>query len=197
MPSNSPQLQQSRRQALRCAQNHYENFPVAPRLLFDSNRRYAVAAIYRFAREADDIADELTLPAAQRLQQLTLFEQQFLAQLQQNTPPTPRFAALIAAIEAFNLNPQWLLDLLHAFKQDCTQQRYADMAAVMAYCRYSANPVGRLLLELHQITHPAAITASDSLCSALQLLNFLQDLAQDWHENRRLYLPCNSYSSLG
>ncbi len=188
MAVDSALLAVSQRQALACCRRHYENFPVASWLL-PAAIRPAVAAIYRFAREADDLADEGEATTAERLAALDQFEQQWLRQLHQLEPPTPRFAALIEAIEQFQLDPALLQALLTAFRHDLTVTRYATYDDLLHYCQHSANPIGRLLLQLVQIDHPAALTAADSLCTALQLLNFLQDLRQDWLENGRIYLP--------
>ena len=174
----------------RQAAAHYENFPVASALL-PRRLRQPIAAIYVFARRADDWADEGDLPAAERLQALDAMEQALDETLAGHPPDDPLWIALAATLARFELPDQPLRDLLSAFRQDVTTTRYATVEDVLDYCERSANPVGRLLLALAGEATPANLRASDSICTALQLLNFLQDFHQDWVERDRLYIPEN------
>ena len=148
--------------------------------------RAPIAAIYHFARTADDLADEGDAPAAARLRDLARYRADLLA-VAQGQPPSPRwpqvFVPLAAQMRAFGLPAQPLDDLLSAFVQDVTMTRdgaaYADMPALLNYCRRSANPVGRLLLHLYGVTQEQALRESNAIYTALQLINFWQDLSVD------------------
>lgn len=170
--------------------DHYENFPVAS-VLCPPALRPAVAAIYGFARTADDLADEGEAAPEQRLADLADYRRDLDA-VAAGQPPSTRwrgiFAALAAAIQRHALPYALLADLLSAFEQDVVQQRYADRAELLDYCRRSANPVGRLLLHLYGFGDPVALQRSDAICTALQLANFWQDLGVDTRRGR-LYLP--------
>ncbi|HSN46379.1 MAG TPA: squalene synthase HpnC [Casimicrobiaceae bacterium] len=166
---------------------HYENFPVASALV-PRSLRPAVVAIYRFARSADDLADEGDLPAAERLAALRRYERAIDAIGERMIPPDPPFPDLAGAIARHDLPLGPFRDLLSAFRQDVTITRYADYVALQDYCRRSANPVGRLLLHLYGAHTPANCAWSDAICSALQLVNFWQDVAADWQRGR-VYLP--------
>lgn len=169
------------------AEKHYENFPVAS-LLLPRRFRHPVAQIYRFAREADDFADEGDMPDDVRIQRLQSFFGE-LDRIERALPPEiPWFATLAAVIRDYHLPLDAFRDLLSAFTQDVTQKRYASFGHVLDYCRRSANPVGRLLLELYGAATPANVAASDAICSSLQLINFLQDIAIDFGKGR-IYLP--------
>lgn len=169
------------------AVNHYENFPVASVLLPRRLRR-PVRIIYRFARAADDFADEGELPAEERLRLLDGFRQQ-LAQIERGEPSQdPLFADLAEIIHQYQLPVQLFYDLLSAFSQDVSKTRYAHFGEVMDYCRRSANPVGRLLLHLYGETDERNLAYSDAICSSLQIINFLQDVAIDYRKDR-IYLP--------
>lgn len=175
------------------AQNHYENFPVASHLL-PGNMRDGVAAIYAFARQADDIADEGGADAQTRLKQLD----EYAAQLERlSTTDDPVFVALADLIPRYNLPKQLFYDLLSAFRQDITITRYENFTEVMDYCRRSANPVGRLLLYLNGNATEENMQLSDQICSALQLINFMQDMEQDYRENNRIYLPQDEMTRFG
>ncbi len=164
---------------------HYENFPVAS-WLCPPRLRPPIAAIYHYARTADDIADEGEATAQQRLDDLGAYRADLLA-LAQGQPHSGRwpqvFDPLAAMLEAFHLPVPLLDDLLDAFAQDVRKTRdqasYADPAELLDYCRRSANPVGRLLLHLYGVHDQAALRESDAICSALQLINFWQDLSRD------------------
>lgn len=169
------------------AVKHYENFPVAS-LLLPRHFRHPVAQIYRFAREADDFADEGDAPDDARIRQLESFRAG-LEQIERGlTPEIPWFAALAGVIRDYHLPLDAFRDLLSAFTQDVTQKRYANFDEVLDYCRRSANPVGRLLLELYGAATPRNIADSDAICSSLQLINFLQDIAIDFAKGR-IYMP--------
>jgi squalene synthase HpnC len=166
---------------------HYENFPVAS-LLVPARYRPAVVAIYRFARAADDIADEGDAPPQVRLAGLDAFARALDAIERGETPAEPPFAELAVAVRMHRLPIQPFRDLLSAFAQDVRVGRYATFDDVLDYCRRSANPVGRLLLAMYDVEGAAALAESDSICTALQLANFWQDVAIDWRHGR-VYLP--------
>ncbi len=169
------------------AVNHYENFPVASVLLPERLRR-PVELIYSFARQADDFADEGDLPPEQRLHHLAEFSRELDRIERGEAPLLPLFADLVPVITAHSLPVGLFRDLISAFTQDVTKNRYADFGEVMDYCRRSANPVGRLLLHLYQAAEARNLNCSDAICSSLQLINFLQDIEIDFRNNR-IYLP--------
>ena len=174
--------------------DHYENFPVAS-WLCPPRLRPPIAAIYHFARTADDIADEGDAAPAQRLADLAAYRADLHA-VARGAAPSPRWAAvfapLAAQMAAFALPLPPLDDLLSAFAQDVAKTRdgaaYADWAELLDYCRRSANPVGRLLLHLYGVSDAPALHESDAICTALQLINFWQDLSIDIPRGR-YYLP--------
>ena len=174
--------------------DHYENFPVAS-WLCPPRLRPPIAAIYHFARTADDIADEGNAPPAQRLADLAAYRADLHA-IARGAAPSPRWArvfqALAVQMQAFQLPLQPLDDLLSAFAQDVRKtaagDSYADWPELIDYCRRSANPVGRLLLHLYGVTDAQAQQESDAICTALQLINFWQDLSVDIPRGR-YYLP--------
>jgi len=170
------------------AKQHYENFPVAS-LMLPADVRKAVTVIYAFARTADDFADEGELTDDERLAALDDYQQKLEKVYAQQSVDDPVFIALADVIQNHQLPPQPFERLLSAFRQDVTKTRYADFGEVMDYCRRSANPVGELLLRLYKMATPRNIALSDGICSALQLINFLQDIEQDYVENQRIYLP--------
>lgn len=166
--------------------DHYENFPVAS-FLCPADLRAPIAAIYHFARTADDIADEGDATPQQRLDQLQTYRHDLLEACNA-TPSTsvhwPQvFGPLQINIQSHRLPPQLLHDLLDAFVQDVEKTRdhtgYANQAELLDYCRRSANPVGRLLLHLYGVTDALALQRSDAICTALQLINFWQDPSVD------------------
>ena len=171
---------------------HYENFPVASWLM-PARLRPAVRAIYRFARTADDIADEGDATAEQRLEGLAAMHAVLDAIKRGADGGWPDLAAAVRR-HALPLAP--LRDLLSAFAQDVTVRRYADYEALFGYCRRSADPVGRLLLALYGIDEPQALRWSDSICTGLQLANFWQDVAVDWSKGR-VYLPQSELARFG
>lgn len=176
------------RRCLRVARGHYENFPVASWLL-PRQMRGPVAAIYVFARRADDHADEGERGAAERLAALDAMERALDATLAQRPPEDFLWQALAAAFRNRQLPDTPLRDLLSAFRQDVDTNRYADFDELLHYCERSANPVGRLLLHLADEATPRNLADADCICTALQLINFLQDLRQDFVERDRLYIP--------
>ncbi|MFT3850747.1 MAG: squalene synthase HpnC [Propionivibrio sp.] len=167
--------------------DHYENFPVAS-ILLPARLRRPVEAIYRFARGADDIADEGVCPDAERLQGLAAYAAELDRIAQGERPSDRRFDDLAKVIAKWNLPLGLLRDLLDAFAQDVVKKRYDDYPQLLDYCRRSANPVGRLLVHLAKRASEENLRRSDCICSALQLINFWQDVAVDW-EKGRVYLP--------
>lgn len=167
--------------------DHYENFPVASWLL-PRRLREPVAAIYAFARSADNIADEGDHEADCRLRQLADYRDE-LAKIASGTPTRhPIFLRLSAAIAGHDLPLSPFSDLLDAFSQDVVKTRYADFAELLDYCRRSADPVGRLLLRLYRAESGQQLVWSDAICSSLQLINHWQDVAIDAARGR-IYLP--------
>ena len=173
----------------RLARAHYENFPVASRLLPASMRPH-VAALYAFARTADDFADEGHRSADERLRLVDEWENRLHAcvEVGECDPADQIFLAVGATIRARNLPVRLFEDLLSAFRQDITTHRYETWNGVLEYCRRSANPVGRLVLRIAGYDDPRLDESSDALCTALQLTNFWQDIGRDWQKDR-LYVP--------
>jgi len=184
----NPETKAAYQHCLNIAKSHYENFPVASWIV-PRRMRWPIAAIYAFARKADDYADEGDFNEATRLQKLDAMTECINAIYAGSTPDDPIYIALSDSIQKFNLPADLFHDLLFAFKQDVTQRRYADFGELMNYCRHSANPVGRLMLYLYGQTDRKSLGYSDAICSALQLINFYQDLAQDYAEMNRIYIP--------
>jgi len=183
--------------------NHYENFPVASFLL-PKHLRQAVLNIYRFARSADDIADEGEASDAERLQDLQAYREALHACV---IPPGEQTVAFSPSLDAIfmplgqtivdhQLPLQPFEDLLSAFEQDIVQKRYINQAALNHYCERSANPVGRLMLHLYGAVTLDTLAQSDAICTALQRLNFLQDVAIDW-QKRRIYVPQQELNRFG
>jgi phytoene synthase len=166
---------------------HYENFPVAS-LLLPAPLREPVAVIYRFARSADDFADEGDDPPPARLEKLGRYYSQLTLIGLGKTPGDSLFQDVSRIVRQHNLPLILFRDLLDAFSQDVVKKRYATFAEVLGYCRRSANPVGRLLLHLFKRTSEMEFKQSDAICSALQLINFWQDTAIDFAKDR-IYLP--------
>jgi len=163
---------------------HYENFPVAS-LLLPASLREPVSIIYRFARSADDIADEGDDPADIRLEKLKNYRKQLKAP-----------SELADIIRRHDLPVELFEDLLDAFTQDVTKKRYSNFGELLDYCRRSANPVGRLLLHLFKRTTDSDLACSDAICSALQLINFWQDVEIDYAKGR-IYLPQDEMARYG
>lgn len=181
----------------RLARSHYENFPVGSLLVPKSKRRY-VYAIYAFARIADDFADEdfdRGITDTERLASLEKWEQQ-LKDCVENSASHPVFVALAATIHDLRLPISPFLDLLSAFKQDVTKRRYRNFEELLDYCARSANPVGRLILLVFDYHDERLGTLSDSICTALQLTNFWQDVSVDLRKDR-IYLPVDEMEHWG
>jgi len=174
---------------------HYENFPVAS-LLLPAPLRHPVSVIYRFARSADDFADEGQLPGAERLARLEAYRTELRRIEAGESPASSLFRQLGEVIAAHRLPFEPFYDLLDAFSQDITKSRYANFAEVMDYCRRSADPVGRLMLHLYGRFDGENLACSNAICSALQLINFWQDVEIDFHKNR-IYLPQEEMARFG
>jgi squalene synthase HpnC len=190
----------------RDARAHDENFPVAS-VVLPARMRPHVAAIYAFARVADDFADEGRLPPAMRLALLDGWMTRLhaaAASREAGPPPSPGeppdtaaiFLALGASIRALRLPLALFDDLVSAFRQDVTVTRYRSWSDLIDYCRRSANPVGRLVLRVAGYENPALDRASDAVCTALQLTNFWQDLKIDF-DRGRIYLPHEELAAHG
>jgi squalene synthase HpnC len=176
------------------ARSHYENFPVASWLL-PAPMRPHVAAVYAFARIADDLADEGTMPAEERLTKLHAWQRRLHVaievELESESPHEHEDLIIIAAAHSsrtLDLPIAWFDDLISAFAQDITTTRYASWADVFDYCRRSANPIGRLVLRIAGYRDDRLDRSSDAVCTALQLTNFWQDFGRDWRAGR-LYVP--------
>lgn len=182
------------------ARTHYENFPVASRLLPSSMRPH-VAAVYAFARVADDYADEGDRSPAERCRLLDDWLARLHASVDGAAPDRPDASAPIVralghTIRTLDLPMTLFDDLLSAFRQDITTPRYTTWSDLLDYCRRSANPVGRLVLRIAGYDDPALDRSSDGLCTALQLTNFWQDLPRDWRRGR-LYVPTEDRDAAG
>jgi squalene synthase HpnC len=175
--------------------DHYENFPVAS-ILLPRRLRRPIEAIYRFARSADDLADEGDASNEERLNALAEYNFELYRIERGETPLTALFQELAGVIAEWKLPLQLFRDLLDAFAQDVVQKRYADYPELLEYCRRSANPVGRLLVHLVKRSSAENLYRSDCICTALQLINFWQDIAVDW-EKSRVYLPQTDLDSFG
>lgn len=160
-----------------------ENFPVAS-LLIAPRHRPPVMAFYKFVRAADDVADSATAAPEEKLALLELMR----ASLVGESNAIPEGVTLRDILSARGLSPVHALDLLEAFRRDCTKSRYADWDELIDYCRYSAMPVGRFVLDVHGES-PDLWPANDALCAALQVINHLQDCAKDYREINRVYIP--------
>ena len=178
--------------------DHYENFPVAS-FLCPPALRPAITAIYWFARTSDDLADEGDVLPAERLADLAAYRADLQACVA-GKPVSNRwpqvFNHLQPVIAQFALPIDLLTDLLSAFEQDVLKTRYTSQTELLDYCRRSANPVGRLLLHLYKVTDAESLAQSDCICTALQLINFWQDLGMDITRGR-IYLPLDSFAQHG
>ena len=178
------------------AVDHYENFPVGS-VLVPRRLRKPIHAIYAFARTADDYADEGDADDATRLAQLQALSDE-LALIEQGKRPVTSLMQRLQdeAIAPFALPTSLFEDLLSAFRQDVVQKRYQEFAGLVDYSRRSANPVGRLLLCLYGVSDEKSLAQSDGICTALQLINFWQDVAVDWRKDR-VYLPLQDMAKFG
>ena len=206
MVSHDPAVARAYEYCERLAREHYENFPVASHLLPAAMRPH-IAAIYAFARTADDFADEPGRTIEERLQLLDEYGARLSCLTSSNassdgtaartaTVNDPVFVALRQTVRDCRLPIGLFADLLSAFRQDVTTTRYATWADVLDYCRRSANPVGRLVLRVAGHDDPRLDEASDAVCTALQLANFWQDLERDWAIGR-LYVPADARIAAG
>lgn len=195
--TRSTKLISAHRYCQHLAKSHYENFPVAS-IILPKHIQQSVFVIYAFARTADDIADEGSATKADRMQALLEYEKQ-LNNIEQGADLSqpPLFIALSDVVYSQQLPIQLFHDLLTAFKQDISQGRYQSDDDILDYCRRSANPIGRLLLHLGGEKSMQQLQQSDALCTALQLINFYQDVKQDLYENNRLYLSLKSLALVG
>lgn len=188
-PDRSPPTilspRKSRRYCRRLARRHYENFSVLS-LFLPAELRQHVANLYAYCRWADDLADETGDPG-RSLALLRWWETELHA-CYAGRAQHPVFVALDETIREFDLPVEPLVDLLVAFRQDQRTTRYETMGQVLEYCRYSANPVGRLVLHLGRCFSESRARLSDAVCTGLQLANFCQDVARDW-DRGRIYLP--------
>jgi squalene synthase HpnC len=180
-----PTLRQSRRYCRRLARRHYENFTVLGRLLPRRLRQH-VSNVYAYCRWADDLADETGDP--QRALALLAWWESQLHDCYRGRAAHPVFIALGETIRQFDVPVDPFIDLLVAFRQDQQVTRYETIQQVLEYCRWSANPVGRLVLYLGRCHTPERVRLADSICTGLQLANFCQDVARDWQRGR-IYLP--------
>ena len=174
---------------------HYENFPVAS-LALPARLRAPIAVIYRFARSADDFADEGDAAPETRLAELDAYRRSLDEIASHRAPKAGLFADLQQVIQSHSLPMAPFYDLLDAFSQDVVKSRYADFAELLDYCRRSANPVGTLMLHLYQAATIENLRRSDAICTALQLINFWQDVRVD-HEKNRVYLPQEDLERFG
>jgi len=182
-----PALSEAYAFCLKLAQSHYENFPVAS-MLVPSALRLPIATLYAFARQADDLADEGHASMEERLSALNDFELEIDKIEKGQSSNLPVFIALQDVVTQFHLPLEGFKDLLQAFKQDAKNPSYDNFEQVLAYCSLSANPVGRLLLGLMKVTDEVSLFQADKLCTALQLINFIQDLGEDLSLRQRCYL---------
>ncbi len=169
-----------------------ENFPVGSFLIRADLRRH-VHAFYRFARAADDIADNPALAPKEKVRRLDIMESVLTGKTAQGSPAA---TAMRADLLETKIDPRHCLDLLVAFRLDATKLRYADWGELMEYCRFSAAPVGRQVLDLHRAP-AAAYAPSDALCAALQVINHLQDCGADYREMNRVYVPLDDMAACG
>lgn len=179
-------VQAAFRYCARVAREHYENFPVAS-LFLPRERRPHIAAIYAFARLADDMADEGALSTEQRLKELQSWEEKLRA-CYLGKADHPVFIALAQTASEKQIPIQLFTDLLAAFRMDVARSRYRTFNDLLGYCRLSANPVGRLVLHVFDDANESKMALSDHICTALQLANFWQDLSVDLQKGR-IYVP--------
>ncbi len=188
-----PSLARDYEECLRQARAHYENFPVAS-LLLPKESRAPIAALYAFARTADDFADEPEYEG-RRLREINRWQAAFQSALQ-GKPAPPVLRAFAHTVKTFRIPPRLPLDLLKAYRMDLKVKRYADWQSLLFYCRHSANPVGRMVLFINGIRDEKLHLASDFICSGLQLINFWQDSAIDLKKGR-IYYPQSELKKAG
>lgn len=189
-------LEAAYQHCLQIARSHYENFPVASWLL-PSRLRRATAVIYSFARRGDDIADEGAVDTTVRHAALQVMWNALDDIAAQRPCTDPLFIALTDVIHNFKIPLQYCYDLLKAFRSDIDIHQYNSYTDVKHYCRHSADPVGRIVLHIHDQASPENLLLSDQICTALQLINFIQDVDSDWQERQRCYLPLDEMHAQG
>lgn len=194
MTFSESEVNQEYQKAIEFATSHYENFPVVSFLISKKLKKH-VAIIYKFARQADDIADEGSYSKEERLNRLNEYESNLNDAIAGNYK-NPFWQALSKTILDLNLTPTLFNDLLIAFKRDVIKHQYKDFEEILDYCKYSANPIGRLILELRGIFNEKSKNKSDSICTALQLTNFYQDLGLDFLKGR-IYIPVEEMQNFG
>jgi len=187
-------LAAARQYCLELAKSHYENFAVTS-LLLPRDLRPHFHAVYAYCRWSDDLADEVAEPAQSRA--LLDWWEEGLRSCLTTTPRHPVLLALAATIREYDIPLQPFHDLLIAFRQDTTRTRYTTINELRDYCRYSADPVGRIVLYLYRAWSLERERLSDLICTGLQWVNFCQDVSRDWHERGRIYLPRESWSKFG
>ncbi|MCH7977986.1 MAG: squalene synthase HpnC [Acidobacteria bacterium] len=193
LPASPPSLDQARRYCEQLVRSHYENFPIAS-LLLPRELRAHFYPVYAYCRWADDLGDE-TGDRARALFLLDRWEEE-LQDCYRGRVRHPVFVALRETIEQFEIPQQPFLDLITAFRQDQTRTRYRNFQQLLGYCRYSANPVGQLVLHLCGYRDPERKRLSDCTCTALQLANFWQDVKRDFRIGR-IYLPLDDMARHG
>ena len=180
----------------RMARQHYENFPTVSHLLAKSHRR-ATAAIYAFARTADDMVDEGDMTPDARHMQLNIYATHLSHIVSGVTSNEPLFIALADTVQRYQLPIRPFEKLLLAFRSDIDTQHYASFSELAAYCDNSANPIGELILRLHNAWNAENQIYSDRICTALQLINFIQDLDCDFQQRGRIYIPMDEMQKFG
>ena len=188
LTNNSHNIEDAYKNAIEFTKSHYENFPVISISVKKSLRKH-VAIFYQFARQADDIADEGEKEISERITELNEYEG-CLSDALNNIFYNEFWATLKNTIDLFDLSHKSFHKLLNAFRQDISKSRYKDFTELLDYCTNSADPVGRIILELNNIHDEKLLKYSDYICTALQLTNFWQDVAVDFEKNR-IYLPMN------
>ena len=187
-------IKEAYKKAIQFTRSHYENFPVVS-FLIPKELFHHIAIIYWFARTADDIADEGSDNVIKKIESLNKFELRFTSLLKCECESELEFA-LYNTIRSKNLSSEYFYNLLSAFKQDVTVKRYSTYSDLLNYCQRSANPVGRLILELYNIKDEEAFKFSDKICTGLQITNFLQDISIDY-EKGRIYIPSEDLTEFG
>lgn len=194
MTRNNYKLDSGYQKAIDFTKSHYENFPVVSFLIPKDLRKH-VAIVYQFARQADDIADEGSYDSEERRDRLKVYKSQ-LNDAIHGSPSNDFWFSLSNTITSKNLESKNFYNLLHAFTQDLTKKRYSDFNDLLNYCSNSANPVGRIILELNGIFDEDSKIFSDNICTALQLTNFYQDVSIDIQKDR-IYIPMDELNDFG
>lgn len=192
MGKTTPSLKDSQHYCVSLARKHYENFSVVT-LFLPRTLRQDFYNLYAYCRWADDLADEMDDAPAWLDWWEGMLDQTYSGEL----PPHPVFVALHETIRQYAIPKSLLADLLVAFRQDQTVRQYDTREELLQYCRYSANPVGRLILHLAETVDEESLVLSDAICTGLQLANFWQDVRRDWEEKGRLYLPRQDRLAVG